>query len=115
MTLCHYIKYLYNTNCVSLMQIFTKSRIDFIYNSSNKRHPINTVSPLETTQTKSKSKLSKMKTFDGESVEITEMPNIPNEELNYRKTKTKIKGLNRIYSYFSAPVVKFLTHFVRLR
>jgi hypothetical protein len=43
-------------------------------------------------------------------IDMNEIPNIPNEDLNYRKTKNKVKGLSRIYSYFNAPVVKFLNH-----
>jgi len=66
------------------------------------------VSPIETP----KKKLTKGKTIDGELIDMEEFPNIPNEELNYRKIKIKVKGLNRIYTYFSAPVVKFLNHFV---
>ena len=66
------------------------------------------MSPIETP----KKKLTKGKTIDGELIDMEEFPNIPNEELNYRKIKIKVKGLNRIYTYFSAPVVKFLNHFV---
>ncbi len=69
------------------------------------------MSPIETP----KPKLTKGKTIDGELIDMNEIPNIPNEDLNYRKTKNKVKGLSRIYSYFNAPVVKFLNHFVRIR
>ena len=38
--------------------------------------------------------------------------NVPNDELSFRSTKKKIKGWNRVYSFYNAPIVKFINHFV---
>ncbi|CAF0775680.1 unnamed protein product [Brachionus calyciflorus] len=38
--------------------------------------------------------------------------NIPNKELSYRQINIKLSGLDRIYSYFNAPIVKFLNHLI---
>ena len=91
------------------MFVFFKKRVYIFIFQNYKRPSINTVSPIDFPK---KPKLIKKKTIDGESIDIEEIPNIPNEDLNYRKTKVKVRGLNRIYTYFSAPVVKFLNHFV---
>ncbi len=40
-----------------------------------------------------------------------ELP-VPNEELSFRNLSVRIRGLHRLHSYFDAPIIKFLNHFV---
>ena len=76
---------------------------------------MNAVSPID--ERVHRQRLIKSKSKDKTDIEffdITQVPNVPNEELNYRTTKYKLKGFNRVYAYYSAPIVKFLNHFVSL-
>ena len=79
------------------------------------RHSVNAVSPID--EHRHRQRLVKSKSKDKADIEffdITQVPNVPNEELNYRSTKYKLKGFNRVYAYYNAPIVKFLNHFVSL-
>lgn len=44
--------------------------------------------------------------------DFNQLETIPNRELSYRQTNCKLTGIDRIYSYFSAPIIKFLNHLV---
>jgi hypothetical protein len=37
---------------------------------------------------------------------------VPNEELSFRNLSVRITGIRRLHSYFDAPIIKFLNHFV---
>lgn len=75
----------------------------------NKR---NSVHPIETQKSKHGSKEKTQ--INDDPNDFSQYYNIPNEELSYRCTNIRLKGLNRIYSYFNAPIIKFLNHFVKL-
>lgn len=58
-----------------------------------------------------KDKIQKENSIDDPN-DFSQIENIPNEELSYRSINFRVTGVDRLYSYFNAPIIKFLNHFV---